>query len=111
MDLHEVEEYARQLALRFQPERIILFGSHAAGSQSAHSDVDLLVLMDFQGSAQEQAYRIRRELPRRFRLDLLVRRPEDVARRVRSGDFFLREILEKGRVLHERAGARVAGEG
>jgi uncharacterized protein len=98
-----MEAYAQLIAERFEPVRIVLFGSHAHGTPGVHSDVDLLVLMDFEGPAQEQAYRIRRALPRRFPLDLLVRRPADVARRVAAGDAFLRDILRSGRVLHERA--------
>ena len=101
----EIEEYARQIVSRFDPEKIILFGSHAQGSPDAGSDVDLLVLMEFDGVPQDQAYRIRRALPRKFPLDLIVRRPRDVTRRIEMGDFFLKEVLEKGRVLHERTGA------
>ena len=98
----EIEGFARQIAERFRPAKIILFGSYAGGNASADSDVDLLVLMEFEGAAQEQAYQIRRALPRRFPLDLLVRRPADVAHRVAAGDQFLRQILDTGRVLHER---------
>ena len=94
------QEYAEQIAAHFHPERIILFGSHARNSADEGSDVDLLVLMDFEGSPQEQAYRIRKALPRPFPLDLLVRRPTEAARRIRMGDYFLREVFEQGRTLH-----------
>ena len=42
------------------------------------SDVDLLVVMEFEGRPQEQAFEIRRALPRSFPLDLLLRRPEEI---------------------------------
>ena len=35
-----------EIAERFRPERIVLFGSHAAGAADAGSDVDLLVIME-----------------------------------------------------------------
>lgn len=105
VEVGEIQEYARQIASLFDTERIILFGSYARGNQGAGSDVDLLVLMDFEGMPQDQAYRIRRALPRKFSLDLIVRRPCDVEHRVQMGDFFLKEALEEGRVLHERTGA------
>ena len=38
-----IRRYARQIAERFQPEKIILFGSHAYGTPHEDSDVDLLV--------------------------------------------------------------------
>lgn len=104
-DLTQIQEYARRIAERFNPETIILFGSHARGDAEPGSDADLLVLMEFDGAGAEQAYRIRRELPRRFALDLIVRRPRDVERRIQMGDPFLRAVMEAGRVLHERAGS------
>ena len=85
----EIQQYTQQIVAHFHPDRIILFGSHAGGYPNESSDVDLLVVMDFEGSAQEQAFRIRRTLPRSFSLDLLVRRPAEIERRIRMGDFFL----------------------
>ena len=41
----EIRRFARQVAERFQPEMIILFGSHAYGTPHADSDVDILVIM------------------------------------------------------------------
>ena len=105
ISLTEIQQYVQQIAVHFHPERIVLFGSYASGNPDESSDVDLLVMMDFEGSPQEQAFRIRRALPRSFPLDLLVRRPEEVERRIHMGDFFLKEVLEKGQVLHERTRA------
>jgi predicted nucleotidyltransferase len=92
----------RELARRFGPERIILFGSHADGTATPDSDVDLLVIMDFEGRAAEQAARMDAALDRDFPLDLLVRRPREVQAAPAAGDPFLREIVEKGVVLHAR---------
>lgn len=100
--LAEIQRYADEIAKRFHPERIILFGSYAYGIPDRDSDVDLLVVMEFEGRAQEQTFKIRRALPRSFPLDLLARRPEELRQRIQMGDFFLREVLEKGIVLYER---------
>jgi predicted nucleotidyltransferase len=43
---------------RFQPERIILFGSHARGDAGLDSDVDILVVIDMKGSKREKAIEI-----------------------------------------------------
>jgi predicted nucleotidyltransferase len=99
---HDIRNFVKQVVNRFNPERIVLFGSHASESTSLDSDVDMLVVMDFEGRPQEQAFEIRRSIKRTFPLDLLVRRPADVEHRLTMGDFFLREILEKGKVLYER---------
>jgi predicted nucleotidyltransferase len=43
--LSAICRYVRALVDRFQPERVILFGSYAYGTPNADSDVDLLVVM------------------------------------------------------------------
>jgi predicted nucleotidyltransferase len=45
----------RRIVEQFQPEKIILFGSHACGSADPDSDVDLLVIMPFTGSKLDKA--------------------------------------------------------
>ncbi len=45
--------------------------------------------------------RIRHALSRNSPLDLVVRTPADVAKRLRWGDPFMRELLEKRKVLYE----------
>jgi len=99
-----IDAFVHVLVERFKPERVILFGSHARGGADPQSDVDILVLMDFEGQPFEQAFKIRSQITRSFALDLLVRRPADVRRRIEMGDSFLKEILKKGRTLYERAG-------
>jgi len=103
ISIMDIQRYARKIAERFHPDRIILFGSHAYGNPTSDSDVDLLVVAEFEGRPVEQAYEICSSVKSPFPLDLLVRRPTDVRRRIELGDFFLREILEKGKVLYERA--------
>lgn len=101
----EIRNFVNEVGNRFNPERIILFGSHASGSTTSDSDVDLLVVMDFEGRPHQQAFEIRKSVKRSFPLDLLIRRPADVDRRLRMGDFFFKEIMQKGKVLYERTGS------
>lgn len=96
-----IQRLCERIADRFKPEKIILFGSHAYGQPTAESDVDLLVVMDFEGSPIQQAIKISRELGLVTPLDLLVRTPEQVQERLRMEDPFMREIVERGEVLYE----------
>jgi len=89
------------------PQRVILFGSHAYGSPSADSDVDLLVVLPFDGSPIRKAAEISQHIPHRFPVDVLARTPEEVARRLKLGDPFFREIVERGIVLYDAADAGV----
>ena len=96
----EIRRVCAQIARLFKPERIVLFGSYAYGRPTADSDVDLLVVMPFDGKGFRKASEIRSRIDADFPLDLLVRTPREVNRRLTGGDFFLREITEKGELLY-----------
>ncbi len=97
----KIEEFGRNIGEEFHPQRVVLFGSYAYGTPTPDSDVDILVLMPFEGRGHQMATQIRRRIRPEFPLDLLVRTPETVRERISMGDGFLREITEQGKVLYE----------
>ena len=97
----QIAGLCEQIVRQFCPQRIILFGSHAYGQPSLDSDVDLLVVMPFEGSSREQAAKIRSRIDTPMALDLLVRTPGQISERLAMDDFFMREIIEQGKVLYE----------
>jgi predicted nucleotidyltransferase len=99
--LKQIQAYADEVARRFHPEKIILFGSHAHGRPTRDSDVDLLVIMPHKGRPPEQAARIRDVVRAPFSLDLLMRSPQRLRERLGMNDCFIRESVDKGRALHE----------
>jgi predicted nucleotidyltransferase len=101
-----IRNYARQVAERFEPERIILFGSFAYGSPHADSDVDILVIMPARNEI-DQSVRISLAIEPPFPLDLIVRTPKNLNWRLKEGDWFLREVVGQGKVLYEKADGRV----
>ena len=105
-----IRDYARRAAERFQPDRIILFGSYAYGTPHADSDVDLLVVMPAYNEGSK-ASRIRMTISAPFPMDLIVRTPENLKWRIEEGDWFLREITSKGKVLYEKADGGVGAKG
>ncbi|MBM3474693.1 MAG: nucleotidyltransferase domain-containing protein [Armatimonadetes bacterium] len=107
----DIERVAREIAEKFGPERIILFGSYAYGNPTDDSDVDMLVVMETQERPIEAAVRIRLGIEAHFPMDLLVRTPQELAYRIPLNDWFLKEITEKGEVLYERTHAGVADGG
>jgi predicted nucleotidyltransferase len=105
-----IERFAQDVARRFSPEKIILFGSHATGHAHADSDVDILVVMPARNQL-DQAAKIHLATTPPFPLHLLVRTPTNLAWRLAEGDSFLREVMETGKLLYEKADARVGGKG
>jgi predicted nucleotidyltransferase len=100
--MQEIEELARRIAEEFQPDRIILFGSHARGDAQIYSDVDLLVILPFEGKPFWKSLEILNRTNPAFPTDLLARRPNDTERRYQQGDPLIRDAIDYGKVLYER---------
>jgi predicted nucleotidyltransferase len=104
-----IRRFACQVAERFQPDKIILFGSHAYGTPHADSDVDILVIMPCRNQL-DQAFKIRLAVSAPFPMDLIVRTPHNINWRLRAGDLFHTAIVTKGKVLYEKDHARVGSQ-
>jgi predicted nucleotidyltransferase len=92
---------ADQIAVKFHPQKIILFGSYAYGQPRSESDIDILVLMDTPLRENQQALQIRQYLNPLFGLDIIVYSPDKLEQRLAWEDSFLREITERGIILYE----------
>lgn len=104
----QIAAVARHIAERFDPEKIILFGSYAYGKPTADSDVDFLVVLNKRLPWPEQEAQISLSFkPYPFPMDILVETPQRIDHRVSLGDPLLTEITERGKILYERNRARV----
>jgi predicted nucleotidyltransferase len=101
VEMKRIRDLTSQIAREFNPDRIILFGSYAYGQPSSDSDVDILVVLPFKGKAVRKAIEIRNKVNAGMPLDLIVRTPEQLAERLAQNDWFIREIVERGRTLYE----------
>lgn len=102
VDEKRIADLSERIAREFQPERIILFGSYAYGRPRPDSDVDLLVVLPFEGKGFRKSLEILDRVSPDFSVDLLARQPQDTARRYAEGDPLIREALDRGRILYER---------
>jgi predicted nucleotidyltransferase len=93
-----------RLVSELKPEKIILFGSYAYGNPTPDSDVDLLVIMKTKAKEIDRYIAVSNLLyPRQFPVDILVKTPKEVKEASQKrGNFFMREILTKGKVIYER---------
>lgn len=97
----EIKDLCRQIVVDFKPLKIILFGSYARGTSTADSDLDFLVVMPFKGRSVDQAIKIRRRISTDMPLDLMVRTPQQIEKRLKMNDFFIKEVINQGHVLYE----------
>jgi uncharacterized protein len=100
---HSIDIMVRRLVERYDPEQIILFGSHARGTAGPDSDIDLLVVMPFSGSKRAKQIEMRLLLhdigaPK----DIILTTPEEVARRRDIVGTIIRPALREGTVLYVR---------
>ena len=100
----DIKKMVHRIVERFHPEKIILFGSHARGKGGPDSDVDLLVVMEVDGSKREEQLKIRTAL-HDFQIpkDIIVTTPEEFSWRKDIPGTIERPAVLEGRVLYERA--------
>jgi len=101
LNIEKIEKDIVERLKPLEPEKIILFGSYAAGRVTDDSDIDMLVIMPFDGSSINKSAEVRLSLSSKYSIDLLVRTPQQMKQRLELGDCFYQEILDKGKVLYE----------
>jgi predicted nucleotidyltransferase len=106
MDLtDQIPEITRRIVQTSHPEKIILFGSYARGSQGADSDLDLLVIVRGVKRLREESIRVRRALRGLLvPLDLVLATPEQIDRLGNTSGLIYRSALQEGKVLYEHTG-------
>jgi len=109
--LTSIEQVVQRIIEGYDPDRVILFGSHARGEALADSDVDLLIVKATDQRPLDRRIQVERLLAdRRLALDILVYTPEEVRALYAAGSPFIEEVVETGRVLYMRK-ATAAEEG
>ena len=100
----KIEEMIRRIVAKFDPEKIILFGSHARGDAGPHSDADFLVVMRVAGSRRKKAAEIHLALwGISLPADVLVFTPEQVEKYKDVFGGVIYPALREGKVVYERA--------
>lgn len=97
----EIQNITHQLIKKYKPQKIMLFGSAAQGEFGPDSDLDFLVIKPDSRRHLEVEQELHRIIDYHLACDFLFLRPLEIKRRLKAGDFFLKEIFEKGRVLYE----------
>ena len=99
-----IDDAVKRIVEQFRPTKIILFGSCARGSFGADTDVDLLVVMDVEGSKRKRAVEIDLALSdRTFPLDLIVVTPEEFETYRDVVGHILYPVVREGKVLYGAA--------
>ncbi len=109
--MEEIERYVIEALRRYDPDRILVFGSRASGSPSVDSDVDLLIIKDDPRRPVERIRDVQAMLYDRSRwpqwrnmppFETLVFTKTEIDERLKLGDAFFRAMIEQGRVIYDR---------
>lgn len=99
----EINSIVSMIRDNYNPQKIILFGSNASGTAKKNSDIDLFIVKN---DTKKRAFRSRdvfksvRGLNRSRPLDVIVYTPKELSERLKLGDYFVNEVMNKGRVLY-----------
>ena len=97
----EIESITAQIIKKYNPEKIILFGSAARDQIRPAGDADFLIIKKetpFYGA--DRIRELSRMIERNIAVDLLIYRTDEFEERLAMGDPFLRAVLKEGKVLY-----------
>lgn len=98
----EVNRIVDIITQNYLPEKIILFGSLADGNIHEWSDIDLVIIKDTKERFIKRLHDVRLMVKPREGVDFIVYTPAEVEDMQKKGRrFFMKEILEKGRVIYD----------
>ena len=98
-----IKTMVQKIKREYHPDKVILFGSYAWGKPDRHSDIDLFIVKKTKDRHIDRSVEVAKILDEEngiFALDLLVYNPKEVSERLRIGDPFIKNIIERGVVLY-----------
>ena len=98
----ELNKIIKTIVKKYEPEKIILFGSYLSKRQKASSDVDLAVIKRTQRRFPERLRVVSSLIKSPLGTDILIYTPEEWKKSLQAGDYFIKEILETGRLVYEK---------
>ncbi len=101
-----LNEIVEKLQREYKPLKIILYGSYAYGTPNVDSDIDLLILKNTSERSVDRFVKVKKIIynpKRKIPVSPLIYSPDEVKERLRIGDDFIKEILNKGVTLYEKA--------
>ena len=101
----EISRIKKVIVEKYKPEKIILFGSSVRGKITGDSDLDFVIIKKSKNPKIQKIkniYNILNKLDNRPPCDILIYTPKEFKNRLNLGDFFVKDILTKGKVLYEK---------
>lgn len=101
-NLLEIQKITQVIQKKYQPEKIILFGSFAYGNPKLNSDIDLVVIKSTKERFLDRLKKIAYLIDSDLGTDILVYTPQEWQKEQEAGNYFVKEIEAKGKIIYER---------
>ncbi|MDP2642463.1 MAG: nucleotidyltransferase domain-containing protein [Candidatus Peregrinibacteria bacterium] len=101
-ELKKLKIVTQRIVENYDPEKIILFGSYAWGKPNKDSDFDILIIKNGKKNFLNEQQKVRRIVDGEIALDILIATPVEVQNRLKMGDFFFRDIINKGKYVYAK---------
>ena len=95
----EIDKITRRLIQFYKPQKIVIFGSSATGKKTG--DIDMLIVKETKENFFDRMYRVKQLADADKPFDPIVLTPQEVRQRLKMGDFFIKDILTKGKLVYE----------
>lgn len=99
----EVNNLSKQIAIKYKPQKIIIFGSYAKGAMTLDSDLDFLIIKEkVPGRIIDRARKLRKLIKKRIPADFIIYSSGEFEERKKMEDPFIQEIIKEGKVLYDK---------
>lgn len=103
IELNKINDIVNRIAFGFNPDKIILFGSYAAGNPNSDSDIDLLIIKDTDLPKHKRSFDIQKSLRgSMIPLDILVYTQKEFEQEQHNKYSFLSSAIKTSKILYER---------
>jgi len=99
----KIEDYVREVIKELNPYLIVLFGSFATGDINEGSDIDLMIVADFEENFLDRIKRLMDLNTFKIPIEPIGYKLEEFREMMKRKNPFIMEVMEKGRVIHKRS--------
>ena len=97
----KINEYINEVVKRLKPHLVLLFGSFATGDINEGSDIDILIVANFNEDFLERIGTLMDINTFKIPIEPVGYTPEEFDEMKRRKNAFIMEVLEKGKVLYK----------
>jgi predicted nucleotidyltransferase len=103
IEISQINEIVNRIAVNYNPEKIILFGSYARGNFSDKSDLDFILVKDTPIPKHKRGLEVRRLFYRlAIPMDFKIYTSSEFKEELSNQYSFLSSAIKESKVLYER---------